>query len=47
MGTGASSVLTIFATANGANEFLIVTLEVAPGLGLNLIEPGSVVKRLG
>ncbi len=44
---GASSVLTIFAaTANGTNG-AIVTLEVAPGLGLNLnlISTGEVVKK--
>ena len=44
---GATSVLTIFAaTANGTNG-AIVTLEVAPGLGLNLnlIPTGSVVKK--
>jgi hypothetical protein len=44
---GASSVLTIFAaTANGTNG-AIVTLEVAPGLGLNLnlISTGEVVEK--
>ena len=44
---GASSLLTIFAaTANGTNG-AIVTLEVAPGLGLNLnlIPTGEVVKK--